>query len=527
MTFYKTLIRGYFVLKKSVFMVLPTEYDIKIFSQSLSKGIENFTFFMHGGLRPKQILEKYKQIMNSSHGVLILGTAQYLSIPKINIGVIIVEHESSGAYKMISKPHFDLRIFAELYASKINAKFILSDTLLRYETIARKEMGDVGEVYPMSFRINSNGVSVNIINPKIRPEENRANLNKKYFRIFSETSIEEITNTLKNRKNVFIFSLRKGLATYTVCKDCNEIINCEKCLTPVTLYFSHDSEKKMFICNKCNTEKNPKTVCKNCSSWNLIPLGIGTDTVMEEIKNKFNLWRSPAGEPKVKIFKLDKESVKSSKEAEKIIKNFEKPARNITHSVAGGNPGSILIATEMAFFYLQEKVDLSVVVSFDGLWTIPNFKMSEKIIQLLLFILTKTEKKLLIQTKNANDSALLAVKSENLLSFVREELEDRKKLGYPPYKRFIKITYLGNKTEALKAKEILKEMLKEYQPEIFSGFLPKNKEKYITNTLIKIEPKKWSLPELSLGSFIDQKLYNLLSSLPPIYEVSVDPEDLL
>lgn len=27
--------------------------------------------------------------------------------------------------------------------------------------------------------------------------------------------------------------------------------------------------------------------------------------------------------------------------------------------------------------------------------------------------------------------------------------------------------------------------------------------------------------------FIDQKLYNLLSSLPPIYEVSVDPEDLL
>ena len=43
-SFYKTLIRGYFALKKSVFIVLPTEYDIEIFQQALSKGIENFTF---------------------------------------------------------------------------------------------------------------------------------------------------------------------------------------------------------------------------------------------------------------------------------------------------------------------------------------------------------------------------------------------------------------------------------------------------------------------------------------------------
>ncbi|KKP77484.1 MAG: hypothetical protein UR77_C0024G0001, partial [Candidatus Nomurabacteria bacterium GW2011_GWC2_35_35] len=59
-SFYKTLIRGYFALKKSVFIVLPTEYDIEIFQQALSKGIENFTFSMHGGLKPKKIIEKYE-----------------------------------------------------------------------------------------------------------------------------------------------------------------------------------------------------------------------------------------------------------------------------------------------------------------------------------------------------------------------------------------------------------------------------------------------------------------------------------
>ena len=511
-SFYKTLIRGYFALKKSVFIVFPTEYDIEIFQQALSKGIENFTFSMHGGLKPKKIIEKYEQIVNSAHGVLILGTAQYLSIPRTDLGAIIVEHENSDVYKMFPRPHFDLRIFTEVYASKINAKFILADTLLRYETIARKEIDGLSEVYPLSFRTNFDEAMINIINPNPNKEEENLEAlpplggKASKFKIFSEKSIEEIQHSLKNKKNIFIFSLRKGLATHTLCKDCNETINCEKCLAPVILYLSRDNKKRMFVCNKCNTEKEPEIKCANCGGWNLMPLGIGTDTVLAEIKNKF---------PKIKIFKLNRESVKTDKEAEKITKEFEK------------NSGSILVGTEMAFFYLKAKVDLSIVASFDSLWSIPNFKMSEKIIQLLLSILSKTEKRLIIQTKNKNDPALLAVKSENLLHFIREELEDRKKLNYPPFKRFIKITFLGDKTESIKARQTLKEFLKEYNPEIFSGFIPKNKNQYVTNALIKIETRKWSLPELCVGSSIDQNLKNLLSSLSPSFEVSVDPEDLL
>ncbi len=506
-SYYKTLIRGYFALKKSVFIILPTEYDIEIFEQALSKGIENFTFTMHGSLKPKKILENYERIINSTHGVLILGTTQFLSVPREDLGAIIVEHESSNVYKMIPKPHFDMRTFAELYAAKINVKFILADTLLRFETIARKETENLGEVYPMSFRTNFNRVSINIINPNQEDEPSSQNekINSQ-FKIFADKSIEDIENTIKSKKNVFVFSLRKGLATYTICKDCNETINCDECMAPLVLYLSRDGKKRMFVCNKCNTEKDPETKCPICESWNLMPLGIGTDTVYEELKEKF---------PKVKIFKLDKEIAKTASGANKIIKEFEE------------TPGSILVGTEMAFYYLKNKVDLSVIASFDGLWTIPNYKMSEKIIQLLLSMLSLTERKLIIHTKNKNDSALLAVKGENLLPFVREELEDRKNLNYPPYKRFIKITYLGDKEGSIEAKRLLAELFKEYAPDIFGGFMAKNKNQYVTNALIKLEPKKWSLSLLSIGSTIDQRLFDLLSSLPFSYEVSVDPEDLL
>ena len=110
---------------------------------------------------------------------------------------------------------------------------------------------------------------------------------------------------------------------------------------------------------------------------------------------------------------------------------------------------------------------------------------------------------------------------------MREELEDRKSLDYPPFKRFIKISYSGNKDVVKTTKENLGRIFKEYNPEIFSSFVSKNKGQYSINALIKMDISKWSLLELSMGSSIDKDLSSKLLSLPPIFSVNVDPEDLL
>jgi len=79
----------------------------------------------------------------------------------------------------------------------------------------------------------------------------------------------------------------------------------------------------------------------------------------------------------------------------------------------------------------------------------------------------------------------------------------------------------------LKAKEFLSEVFKDYTHEIFSGFVTQLKGRYQTNALIKLELKKWSLPAIFLNSSIDENLFAKLVSLPPSFEVFVDPEDLL
>jgi primosomal protein N' (replication factor Y) (superfamily II helicase) len=515
---YKTLIRESFARGKSIFLVLPTEFDINKWSGLLSKGIEQFVFSLHSEVSNKKIIINYEKIIASSHPVLIFGTPPFLSIPRPDIETIILEHENSAGYKMIGGPHFDLRTFVEIYASRIKAKFILADEMLRFETIERKDLDNLNSSHPLSFRINFTG-EIKILGkePALLPAQTGADGEK--FKIFSNESIKEIQNAIAKKKNVFIFSLRKGLATMTVCRDCGETLSCEKCGAPLVLYLSHQGKKRMFVCNQCLQNKDGDTVCPACGSWNLIPLGIGIDTVYEEIKK---LLSAQAEFSKTKILKLDKESAKTKKGAEKIIQEFSAQGGS-----ASGGEGAILIGTEMAFFYLKNKVPLSIIASFDSLWNIPNFKMSEKIIQIILSMINHTEETLLIQTKNENDKIIKAVKTRILSPFVREELEDRKKLGYPPFKRFIKITYLGDKEQTLKAKKMLEEIFQEYSPEIFSGFIARIKGKYITNALIKIDPKKWSLPEISANSSIDENLFAKLSSLPPAFEIFVDPEDLL
>ena len=76
-SFYKTFIRESFAKNKSVFMVLPTQNDVRNFEELLNKGIEQFTISIHGGLSPKKQINIIEKIMMENHPLLILGTAPF------------------------------------------------------------------------------------------------------------------------------------------------------------------------------------------------------------------------------------------------------------------------------------------------------------------------------------------------------------------------------------------------------------------------------------------------------------------
>jgi primosomal protein N' len=193
--------------------------------------------------------------------------------------------------------------------------------------------------------------------------------------------------------------------------------------------------------------------------------------------------------------------------------------------------GSVLLGTEMALNYLNQKVDYTAIASFDSLFAIPDFKIREKIFRLIMQTKGLTKKGFLIQTRNPMDPTIKMALNGELQDFYKIETEDRKMLDYPPFGLFIKITVRGNKnivtreTEklSLELKNIKTEATEEelaipkYKPTIFYSTQEKKGEQNAINTVIKIPHSDWP----------DPILLSVLKKLPPCFEIKIDPENLL
>ncbi len=507
MSWYSTLIREAFAKKESVFMCVPTRYDIEQVKNSLTKGIEQYVFSFHTDMSKKAIIEAYNQCIEASHPILIIGTGIFLSIPRRDIKTIIIEHESSDAYKQFTRPYADIRSFVEILSSIQKSKLIFGDTLLRPETLHRHDEGELGNVSSPLFRLSQ--AERQLVVDMTKELDGKG---AKKFNVLSDTTKKMIEFALSHNESVFLFSVRKGLAGVTVCHDCGHTLLCPLCATPMVLYGAKQrtatklETTRVFMCNKCGRKDTTEVRCEKCFSWNLTPLGVGTDRVHEEIRELY---------PEASIIQIDKEATSTDKEAHDAIVLFNK------------TPGSILIGNEMVFSYLHTKVTHSVLVSLDGLLSIPSFNITQKILHIIEKLQYITERNLIIQTRIPENSILQHILSGNVLPLYREDLKERKQFGYPPFKRLIKITFIGTASETEKARSYLEQMLGSYEPQIFSAFIGRVRGNYVTNTVIKVDPDIWRLPTNEHAHSSAHELSEVLFSLPSTFSINVDPEDLL
>lgn len=510
---YKSIAREEFARKKSILIVAPTTSSALELYNSLKRGVENYAFCIHGRLTKKKQAEEWKNATELDHSVLLITTPLFANIPRKDISTVILEKESSRAYVSIQPPFVDYRDYIKQYAKALGARLIFGDSLLRIETLYKRETGEVSDFFPVSFRIEKNA-QIKVIDTQRKEidydEFNRVKKEKKDFRILSPELITQIEQVEKRNENMFIFASRRGLSPQTVCGDCGAVVSCETCNAPVVLHQSKTDQvqNRYFLCHHCGKQRSALEACKICTSWKLVTLGVAIDNTAAEIKKQF---------PNIDIFVLDKDSAKTDKQAEEIIKRFE------------STQGAILLGTESALAFLPS-VKNSAVVSMDSLLSIPDFRINERIMQILLRILEKTTNTLLVQTRAKNQHILSQFNSGNLLEFYRNEIKMREMLQYPPFKKHIKITIEDTRalaTAKMKRVQDLLHSLEEkygessFETMIFPAFVPSPRGKSMLHLLITITNNTWKKSE------VGSALKKLLVSLPKDYEVRVNPLSLL
>lgn len=484
---YRSLVREEFAKGKSVFLCLPTIGDIKRAEKLLEKGIAEYSYIFHGQTKKKDFVSGWNALAGEPHPVFIIGTGQFLCVPRHDIGTIIIERESSRAYKSQTRPYTDFRYFAEMYAREIGAKIIFGDILLRTETFWRYREDELREIVPPSLRAQTSAESQIIDMRKNREPSAK-------FEPISPALAEIIKNSREQSERLVLFASRRGLSPITLCADCGTIVACGRCLAPIVLH--NRASERFFLCHRCGEKRDANEKCVNCTGWRLKTMGVGIELIADEMKKKF---------PEINIQRLDSDTVKTHAQAVAVAKKFY------------DTPGGILLGTEMALLYLDQKVGNTAVVSIDSMFGIPDFRIREKILSILIRLRALAQKKFLVQTRNIAEPVFGFAEKGNLADFYKQELRDRETFDYPPFTILIKISLSGEKKSVQGSMQILANSLQEYNVNLYPAFTPFGGGVYTMHTLIKIGRARWT----------ENALYEKLRALPPSFSVAVDPENIL
>jgi primosomal protein N' len=499
---YKRLIREEFAKKKSVIFVCPTIEDTRFALEKLSKGIEESTFVFHGRETKTTLLKNWNKVISIQKPVLIICTGIFLGIPRDDIGSIVIERENSYAYRSFKAPYLDYRIFAEIYARRKGARFFLGDLVLRLETLLRLNEQEFYEFTPMKYR------DLTTADSRMVDMSEKRFSKEKEFVIFSEQLEGILRNTLKDNEYTMLFTSRRGLSPTIVCLDCGHTVECNNCEAPMILHgpstpldqargktLGASRQNNFFLCHRCSEKRSSKELCRNCGSWKLHTLGIGSTLVEKETKKMF---------PDMKVFVLDSDHANTKVKATKIINDFY------------ANPGSVLVGTEMALLYLHEQIENVAVVSVDSMFSNPDFNINEKILNTILKIKSKATRTFTIQTRKADEKIFNYIINGNIAEFLRLESDDRRKYDYPPFSMLIKIIIKGTPKGVEKEFINLREFLKDYELIEYPIIRESTKAKVARGALLKFPRNKWPRKDL----------VEKLKMLPAYYKIVVNAENI-
>lgn len=485
---YKSLIREHFAKGESVLFIVPTIAEANHFNKELSRGIERYSYIFEGSQKPKDIIDTWKQVLSSKHPVMITTTPFALTIPRADLGCIILERENSRGFKTLHNPPLDARFFAEQLAKNYGARMIIADTALRIETIYREENGEILRRQTSKLRVPTTASST-IIDMKKKSDGE-----KKEFAIIDPKVKPVIEEALLNNERIVVFAARRGVASICLCGDCGTLVKCLNCDTSVVLHQRGD--EPYFLCHQCGERRSAQELCRGCGSWNLKSFGVAVDKVAEVLKESF---------PTANIFVGSKDNIRSATSAKILFEKFYQ------------SPRAILVGTEFIIPYLSKPFEHTIIASLDSLFSVPDYKIHEKIFHLTTTLRHLSTKTFTIQTRQSNHFVLECASRGDIAGFYRQEIEYRKSFRFPPITTLIKITAEGKKEEI---SEKMKELLTVFSPldaTIFPAYIPKKLGKHSLHMLLR-------LPE---GSWIDEKVMSTLETLPRNLLVEINPDSVI
>jgi primosomal protein N' (replication factor Y) len=376
----------------------------------------------HSRFSNNERVEVWRKIQQKQYDVVI-GARSAIFLPFVDLGLIIVDEEHDSSYKQQEPaPRYNARDAALYLANTYKANIILGSATPSLESYYNTQQGKYTLIELNERYGNAALPTVKLIDTKQEIIKKRQN------GIFSLALVNAIKASLENKKQVILFQNRRGYSPFSMCMSCGWVPHCKYCDVSLTYHKISDQ----LHCHYCGSKSPYIRICPACGGNKIVSKSFGTEKVEDDIKLLF---------PNARVQRFDWDVMRTKNKYNEIIRQFEKGEIDI------------LVGTQMVVKGLDfEHVNLVGVLSADSLLSYPDFRVNERVFQLLEQVSGRAGRKdaignVIIQLYKTNHPTILHVRAHDYISFYKEELDMRKEFLYPPFTRLIKITLKHKKQE--------------------------------------------------------------------------------
>ena len=423
---YMNLIERELEKGKTALMLVP---EISLTPQVLANFKARFgeaVALIHSGLSAGERFDEWRRIFFGEARVVV-GARSAIFSPIENLGIIIIDEEHEQSYISESNPRYDTHEIAEFRRKYNDCILVLGSATPSIDSYLKALEGEY-QLVEMPVRVN--GMEM----PKIVIIDMLNELRHGNNEIFSIPLIAELGNVVEKKKQAMIFINRRGFSSFQRCRECGYVAKCKDC--DVSLVY-HRFENKL-KCHYCGKRYRALDICPSCGSHNIKQGAIGTERVVEELKNYF---------PDVPVFRMDNDTTSTKGAHRSILSQFRE-----------AKPG-ILVGTQMiAKGHDFEDVILVGIIDADQSLYQADYRSIERTFQLITQVSgragrSKEQGKVILQTYSPRHYVYRYAQNYDFKGFFKKEANLRKVTNFPPYTKVLRILF-SHEDENIVAKEI-------------------------------------------------------------------------
>ncbi len=409
--------------------------------------------------------ERYDTWRRARAGQLkvIIGARSALFAPLPKIKLIVLDEFHDGSYHQTNIPFYDAVQAAKSYAEVCGAVCVLGSatppidamyhakSTLTHSRSARISLSRAAGEGERAQRSGGEGVLLELPDrigerdlPPVDVIDMRAELRTGNTSIFSRALREALAETLARGEQAILFLNRRGSATYVFCRDCGHTLKCPRCETPLTLHAAPPPSLPQnaggassppilggvrggaLQCHRCNYSRQMPQKCPECGSRKIRAYGLGSERVENEVNALF---------PDARTLRWDYDTTRTKDAHELILSHFS------------AHRADVLVGTQMLAKGLDlPMVTLVGVVLADVGLNLPDPFAAERVFQTLTQVAGRAGRsarggRVVLQSFDPSHYVVQFASKHDYAGFYAHELEERRRLGYPPFAKLVCLEY--------------------------------------------------------------------------------------